>query len=57
MNNIKNTKSNSEKKHVKDIKIFLKKKKKKKRKVRDRYKNLPGYSISHYYCFRIDLHY
>ena len=29
MNNIKNTKSNSEKKHVKDIKIFLKKKKKK----------------------------
>ena len=32
MNNIKNTKSNSEKKHVKDIKIFLKKKKKKKEK-------------------------
>ena len=41
MNNIKNTKSNSEKKYVKDIKIFLKKKKEKKRKVRDRYKNLP----------------
>ena len=32
MNNIKNTKSNSEKKYVKDIKIFLKKKKKKKEK-------------------------
>ena len=38
---IKNTKKSSKKKHVKDIKIFLKKKKKTgEKKARDRYQNI-----------------
>ena len=41
INIIKNTKKDSKKKHLKDIKIFLKEKKIKGEKlVRDRYKNL-----------------
>ena len=34
---IKNTKKDSKKKHVKDIKIFLKKKRKKAKKAKERY--------------------